>query len=351
MKGKRITALLLVLAMVIAMAGCGGNDKDSSKVVAKVGEVEITQGQWEGYTALACYSQGYDLSQIQETEESKVYLDYLRNSMLVSLVSAVMLQQDYESKGETVLPDTYETDVKEFVDSANKEISEFLKNNKLDNEDLRYFYTSQQYLVHLMNQVQDNIEEGDTRQYYTDHQDQFTASEDMVRASHILVADEDKAKEIIAKLDNGESFADLAAEFGTDGTKSTGGDLGPFVYGDMLEDFSKAAFALKKGEYTKEPVKSDAGYHVILCTEKLASGQVQPYEWVEDSIYNNMEANAYYGALAEIEENYPVEYFVEGMTDDGQNDANDGGEAGDDADADGADGADDADNGGEGDAE
>ena len=77
-----------------------------------------------------------------------------------------------------------------------------------------------------------------------------------------------KAKDIIKKLKNDESFDDLAKEYSDDtSNKDKGGDLGYFNTGDMLEEFEKAAFALKKGKYTT-PVKTKYGYHIILKTDE-----------------------------------------------------------------------------------
>ena len=76
-----------------------------------------------------------------------------------------------------------------------------------------------------------------------------------------------KAEEVIKKLDAGEDFAKLAKEYSTDkGTKDNGGDLGYFNTGDMVEAFEKAAYALDINKYTKEPVETEYGYHVILKT-------------------------------------------------------------------------------------
>lgn len=78
-----------------------------------------------------------------------------------------------------------------------------------------------------------------------------------------------KAKDIIKKIKNGESFDDLAKEYSDDtSNKDKGGDLGYFNTGDMLEEFEKAAFALKKGKYTTTPVKTKYGYHIILKTDE-----------------------------------------------------------------------------------
>lgn len=89
-----------------------------------------------------------------------------------------------------------------------------------------------------------------------------------VKASHILVKTEEEAKAIIKELDGGKEFAAVAKEKSTDSNKDDGGDLGYFTKGRMVPEFETAAFALEKGKYTKEPVKSPFGYHVILLTDK-----------------------------------------------------------------------------------
>jgi len=87
--------------------------------------------------------------------------------------------------------------------------------------------------------------------------------EEEVRARHILVESEEDAQEIIARLDKGEAFEAIAEEKSTDSSSSLGGDIGYFTKGQMVSEFEEAAFALKAGEYSKEPVKSPFGWHVI----------------------------------------------------------------------------------------
>jgi peptidyl-prolyl cis-trans isomerase C len=90
-----------------------------------------------------------------------------------------------------------------------------------------------------------------------------------LRASHILVKTEDEAKDIIKQLQGGADFAKLAKDKSTDtGSGAAGGDLGYFAEGDMVPEFYTAAAKLKKGEYTKDPVKSQYGWHVILLTDR-----------------------------------------------------------------------------------
>jgi len=82
-------------------------------------------------------------------------------------------------------------------------------------------------------------------------------------ARHILVKEEAQAKDVIAQLNKGAKFEDLAKKFSIDGSKAQGGDLSWFTPDRMVPPFSAALVKLNKGEYTKEPVKSEFGWHVI----------------------------------------------------------------------------------------
>ena len=93
--------------------------------------------------------------------------------------------------------------------------------------------------------------------------------EEEVHARHILVDSEAKAQDIIKQLDAGAKFEDLAKKYGDpkDAATQQGGDLGFFKKGDMLPEFSDVAFKLKPQEYTKTPVHTRYGWHVIQVLE------------------------------------------------------------------------------------
>lgn len=85
-----------------------------------------------------------------------------------------------------------------------------------------------------------------------------------IKCSHILVKKQGEAITLLERLKKRESFANLAKEYSTDkGSAKRGGDLGLFGRGIMVKQFEEAAFGLKKGEITAEPVKTEFGYHII----------------------------------------------------------------------------------------
>ena len=83
------------------------------------------------------------------------------------------------------------------------------------------------------------------------------------KSRHVLVEKEEDAKAIIAKLDKGEKFSELAKQSKDPGSKDKGGELGWSSPASYVKPFGEALTKLKKGEYTKTPVHSDFGYHVI----------------------------------------------------------------------------------------
>lgn len=83
-----------------------------------------------------------------------------------------------------------------------------------------------------------------------------------IRCAHILVKNETTAKEVLDKINKGESFAKLAEAYSLDGSRKRGGDLGFFGKGMMVKEFENASFALQKGQVSGI-VKTQFGYHII----------------------------------------------------------------------------------------
>lgn len=87
-----------------------------------------------------------------------------------------------------------------------------------------------------------------------------------IRASHILVETEEKAKKLLEEIKAGKSFADTAKEVSLCPSKRDGGDLGFFKKGVMVKPFEDAAFALKEIGEISEPVQTQFGWHLIQLT-------------------------------------------------------------------------------------
>jgi len=88
------------------------------------------------------------------------------------------------------------------------------------------------------------------------------------KARHILVPDEAKAREVITKLSEGGDFVALVKEYSTGPSAENGGELGWFAKNEMVPEFAEAAFALEPGNYTKDPVQTQFGWHVIKVEER-----------------------------------------------------------------------------------
>lgn len=122
--------------------------------------------------------------------------------------------------------------------------------------------------IYIQRELDKQISESDIKAKYDEAVGKTPATEE-IKAAHILVDSEAKAKDIIAKLEDGGDFGKLASENSADpGNKDKGGDLGWFAKGDMVPEFSDAAFKLGKGEVSKTPVKTQFGWHVIKVEEK-----------------------------------------------------------------------------------
>lgn len=91
---------------------------------------------------------------------------------------------------------------------------------------------------------------------------------DEVKARHILLETEEQAREALKKLDAGADFATVTKEMWPGAEQQNGGELGYFAKGDMVPEFAEAAFALGVNKYTKDPIKTQFGWHVIKVEDK-----------------------------------------------------------------------------------
>lgn len=174
-----------------------------------------------------------------------------------------------------------------------KDRMEFLRERALHNE---YFKDA----------VVDKISDDDVRARY-DKEIAAMPPQVEVRARHILVKTKEEAEAIIKKLAGGAKFEDLAKESSTDGTASNGGDLGYFTEGQMVPEFEKAAFALKPGEYTKEPVQTQFGFHVIQLEDRRTK-QPPAFEQVKDQIRSIIMRERYVETVKKLRDGMKIDY-------------------------------------------
>lgn len=130
--------------------------------------------------------------------------------------------------------------------------------------------------------VVDPVTDADIKARY-DKEVAATPPEEEVSARHILLKTEEEAKAVIAELDAGKDFIELAKEKSTGPSAPQGGDLGYFTKGRMVPEFEAVAFALKSGEYAKEPVQTQFGWHVIKLEDRRETA-APAFEEVADQV-------------------------------------------------------------------
>jgi len=132
------------------------------------------------------------------------------------------------------------------------------------------------------------------------------------KARHILVKPDDKelAVKIIGELDKGGDFAKLANKHSLDGKEAqNGGELGWFSAGQMVEPFSKAVIALEKGKYSKEPVQTQFGWHIILKEDERAQ-KAPPLEDVKPQLKPFLERKKVQDIMENMRKQAKVEILI-----------------------------------------
>ena len=138
----------------------------------------------------------------------------------------------------------------------------------------------------LLNQTKrENIEI-----FYNNYLKTFKSSKEF-NASHILVKEEQQALEILKKLENKAKFSELAKTQSIGPSGKNEGKLGWFTSGQMVKEFEKAVFSLKKGETTKKPVKTKFGFHIILLNE-VRNSKPKKLSEIQQNIINRIKKNS-----------------------------------------------------------
>lgn len=129
-------------------------------------------------------------------------------------------------------------------------------------------------------------------------------------ARHILVATEPFAERIVARLEKGEKFDELAKRESMDPSKSNGGDLGWFTPDRMVPEFAGALVALKPGEYTHKPVQTQYGWHIIqlLDTRELAP---PPFDQARQRLEQIVQTKKFRGYTDELMRDAKIQKFID----------------------------------------
>ncbi len=127
-----------------------------------------------------------------------------------------------------------------------------------------------------------------------------------VHARHILVKTKEEADAVIKQLDDGGNFEEIAKEKSTDGAAAQGGDLGYFGPNQMVPEFEKAAFALESGSYTKEPVQTQFGFHVIKVEDKREQ-QPPAFDQVKEQVRSLVLRDNYLKMVRDLRQEADVE--------------------------------------------
>ncbi|MFK0385460.1 peptidylprolyl isomerase [Agrobacterium sp. NPDC090273] len=242
-------------------------------VVAKVGDLEIHQSELD----LAMSNLDPQLAQLPD-EQKKV-------AALSGAIDVKLLVKNASAEG------------LEKTDDFKKRMA-FIQDRELHN-------------AYFRKHVVDSVTNEEVKARY-DKEVASLPQEEEAHARHILVATEDEAKEVIKQLDSGQDFAEIAKEKSTDSNKDEGGDLGWFGKGRMVPEFEEAAFGLEKGAYTKTPVKTQFGFHVI----KLEDKRIAPppaFEQVEPQVRQLVMRDKYVALIEKAKADQKVEIMDEAL--------------------------------------
>jgi peptidyl-prolyl cis-trans isomerase C len=281
---KALSALSAALLMSIALAGAvraqdaapaqpeapaatPAAPVDPDTVLAKVGDTTITQREVD----LAKDAFANELANVPQAQQRSVLVD--------AVVNMQLLAQAAHDQG---------------LDSSSEFDAQlaFLKLQALRN-------------AYVDKTIVGSLTDAELQQGYQDLVVKGFKPEPQVRARHILVDTKEEAEKIIGELDKGAKFEDLAKQ-SKDPSGQNGGDLGFFGKGQMVPEFEQAAFALEPGQYTKEPVKSQFGWHVIKVEEKRMSAP-PAFTDVEGQLRNYLLRQKFDTTLTALRDKYPVQ--------------------------------------------
>lgn len=258
-KGKIILGVAITLCAVLCLTGCKTKLKNGKEVAIKINGENITADDL--YDKLReKYAKYLIIGEIDKTIFNEIY----KNDK--DIEEQVKNQYEYYESQYSQNGQSFEDVLKEYGYENTDEFKDELKLSFQRNKAVDDY-------------LKENITAKEIQKYYDE---EYNAE---ISAKHILISVTDdvseeeaekKAKDIIKKLNDGADFSELAKENSDDsGSAAKGGDLGYFGKGEMVSEFEDAAYALNIDEYTKEPVKTTYGYHIILKTGEKAKKELK----------------------------------------------------------------------------
>ena len=345
-------ALVFVLALAcVALAACGQKLTPVKDSVMTVNGQDVPKGVFNYYmNSTKEYLSAYGID--FETEEGKGYLYYIEAQSYEMLKEVAAVRGAALDKGLKI--DEAERDklLKEEKASfsTDEAFQKWLTENEMEENDVLWLVESQLLGEAYYNEVTKEIKVADE-----DAKAAFDADPDKYitkKFAHIFLEVPDdatdadkaeikkKAEGFIKELDNGGDFAAIATQNNTDSTAETGGSLSQTVTRDTstyVEEFNKAAFALTKaGEYTKTPVETSFGYHIIKLEEVTDSFE-NLKESIAEGLSSTEKEETYSAALdalmkdVKIQKDY-VPQYANPAASTGETDGADGADADKDAD-------------------
>ena len=281
MKKKIGISLCLISALILTVTGCGKKaELDDNKTAVSLKGIKITATDYYNEIKTSNISKLVDMIDHQlfdekykaddeENQAVKEQIDQLKESYSDETTFQSVIQQYFGVNSEEELEDMLHLEYK-----RNKAVEEFVADNLTDKEIEDYY--------------DENII-GDIKASHiliTPDVDSDATEEEQEKAEEKA---KKQAEKIIKRLDEGEDFAELAKEYSDDeATAKNGGDLDYFNTDDMDENFMEAVKKLKNDEYTKEPVKTQYGYHIILKVDQKEKPKLKE---VKDSIKETLANN------------------------------------------------------------
>lgn len=311
---KKFVASIAILTLSLSVMGCKMIEKTpeaiEKTVYATVGDTKITKADFdkEFDSYLRSYY-GMSVDQLKQQygddyENNSQIKDQIKQIKQACLDNAINTQLMLEQTEFQVSDDEINKEVEDNISklkeqySSDEEFDKVLEQNGFTEDTFKEAQKKELKIQQIYEDITKDIEvtDEDAKEYYDENKDSKYTQSAGANAAHILIAEKDddgnidfdaslaKAKEVKAKLDAGEDFATLASQYGTDGTKDKGGDLGFVAYNqenydkDFLEGFKN----LSEGQIS-DPVKSQFGYHIIKATG-LKDAVVTPFDDVKDQI-------------------------------------------------------------------